>query len=208
MSLTINDVIIKMDDNVDITTNHIQQRIDQVVVNSDDKFYSKSVIDNMFKQWMLKIYPVGSIYTSTTSTNPATLFGGGWERITGRFLLACNDSGTYIAGNTGGEVDVTLTVDQIPSHSHDAPQGSSKADDYVFEVSRTNSLATTGRNQITTSSNSGRYVNAANINAADSIGMDDVNAADSTKSTKTTGGSKAHNNMPPYLAVYVWKRVS
>lgn len=47
-----------------------------------------------------KIYPVGSIYLSTASTDPATFLGGTWSRIQDRFLLGC--SSTYPAGTTGG----------------------------------------------------------------------------------------------------------
>jgi len=57
------------------------------------------------------IYPVGSIYMSVNSTSPATLFGGTWERIQDRFLLAAGSS--YSAGGTGGSADATL-----PSHTH------------------------------------------------------------------------------------------
>ena len=72
------------------------------------------------------IYPVGSIYMSTNSTSPATLFGfGTWERIEGKFLLGATDGGTgsgasYIAGTTGGVASVTLTAAQsgVPAHSH------------------------------------------------------------------------------------------
>ena len=46
------------------------------------------------------IYPVGSIYMSVNSTNPGSLFGGTWEQIEGKFLLACDS--TYTAGSTGG----------------------------------------------------------------------------------------------------------
>ena len=46
------------------------------------------------------IYPVGSIYLSTASTNPGTFLGGTWSRIQDRFLLGC--SSTYPAGTTGG----------------------------------------------------------------------------------------------------------
>ncbi len=62
------------------------------------------------------IYPVGSIYQSVNSTSPATLFGGTWERIEDKFLLAAG--GTYAAGSTGGEASVSLTVEEIPSHNH------------------------------------------------------------------------------------------
>lgn len=46
------------------------------------------------------IYPVGSIYMSVNATNPASLFGGTWEQIKDRFLLAAGDN--YSAGATGG----------------------------------------------------------------------------------------------------------
>lgn len=65
------------------------------------------------------IYPIGSIYTSITDTDPATLFGvGTWERIEDCFLLAAGSK--HYAGESGGEESVTLTVDQMPSHRHSA----------------------------------------------------------------------------------------
>ena len=63
-----------------------------------------------------KIYPVGSIYMSTSSTNPSTLFGGSWSQITGRFLLAAGNG--YSAGSTGGEATHVLTQNEMPNHTH------------------------------------------------------------------------------------------
>lgn len=62
------------------------------------------------------IYPVGSIYLAYNHTDPSTLFGGTWVRIENRFLWATTPGGTI--GQTGGEQTVTLTIDEIPSHSH------------------------------------------------------------------------------------------
>lgn len=62
------------------------------------------------------IYPVGSVYISREATDPATLFGGTWERLKDRFILAAGD--TYAAGTTGGEAAHTLTVDEMPAHDH------------------------------------------------------------------------------------------
>lgn len=125
------------------------------------------------------IYPIGAIYISADNTNPGTLFGGVWEKIEDRFLLASGD--TYSAGTTGGEATVTLTEDQMPSHTHryDLSYGS-----------------------VATSANSnGKIAAGAQNNAWQYY-------SSSHTSIKNTGGSQAHNNMPPYLAVYVWKRVS
>ena len=62
------------------------------------------------------VYPVGSIYWSSNNTNPGTLFGGSWTQIKDRFILAAGDY--YSNGATGGAATVTLTVSNMPSHSH------------------------------------------------------------------------------------------
>ena len=51
----------------------------------------ETTFDTMFAQKMLSIYPVGAIYMSVSSTSPASLFGGTWEQIQNRFLLAAGD---------------------------------------------------------------------------------------------------------------------
>lgn len=58
-----------------------------------------------------KVYPVGSIYMSMSATSPSSLFGGTWQRIEGRFLMASSSS--YDAGDTGGSNDAIVV-----SHSH------------------------------------------------------------------------------------------
>lgn len=68
--------------------------------------------DNIFDL----IYPIGAIYISTVNTSPATLFGGTWEQISDKFLLA---AGTiYAAGTTSGAASHTLAVSELPAHSH------------------------------------------------------------------------------------------
>lgn len=63
------------------------------------------------------IFPVGFIVQLTTDTDPAEYFGGKWQRIKGRFLLAADEE-TYPAGTTGGEAEHTLTIAEMPSHDH------------------------------------------------------------------------------------------
>lgn len=135
-------------------------------------------------------YPVGSIYLSVNDTDPATLFGGTWERISqGRFLIGAGANvanttdywGSYPAGKEnfpagemGGEVEHTLTVDEMPSHTHSER----------LEWSNTKAWGLTG---------TGEGANAV---------------VDQGTTTEATGGGKAHNNMPPYLVCYMWKRVN
>lgn len=121
-------------------------------------------------------FPIGYIYLSTSSINPSEIFGGVWEPIKDRFLLLAGD--TYTGGQTGGEATHKLTINELPSHTHNASAG---------EFISTSPNVTPGT---VMSFDSGQYKRY------------------SMNSTSSTGGSKAHNNMPPYLAVYGWVKVS
>lgn len=79
-------------------------------VNTDDT-------SSIYYKLMKLIYPVGSLYWSSKSTNPSSLFGGTWVQIKDRFVLACGD--TYkTVGATGGASSVALSVSNMPSHNH------------------------------------------------------------------------------------------
>ena len=143
-------------------------------------------IDALSKGIFNMIYPVGAIYLSVSATSPATLFGGTWQQITGRFLLAA--SNTYSAGSTGGEAAHTLTVNEMPSHNHRL--------EYSTDGGATYSAASIGKDGTTTA---GHYFGGSN-----SVSSFSTYRARITE----TGGGVSHNNMPPYLAVYVWKRTA
>lgn len=158
---------------------------------------------------MKKIYPVGSIYMSTVSTNPATLFGfGTWEAMpAGRVLLAQGKSSwgtTYNAGSTGGEATHTLTVGEMPSHGHSA------------------STNTTGNHHHGTVWTEGTYnvwglYNSSTNNRGMGAGNDYDNALPNTSTDgnhshtvniSNTGSNQSHNNLQPYLVVYIWQRTA
>ena len=81
-------------------------------------------------------YPVGSIYWSSNNTNPGTLFGGTWTQIKDKFILAAGDY--YSNGATGGAATVTLTVSNMPSHSHSfTPSGNVSSHSHSFTPSGT-----------------------------------------------------------------------
>ena len=143
------------------------------------------------------VYPVGAIYISTVSTSPKTLFGfGPWTRIKDTFLLGAGDS--YSAGSTGGESEHALTVDEIPSHKHTATTSE--------DGSHTHTI---GSDQDVAYNSSGkcRSVHKAETGASYYDGSTGTSGGHTHAVTvKNTGGGLAHNNMPPYLAVYIWKR--
>lgn len=136
-------------------------------------------------QLLLMAHPIGSIYSSTVATSPADLFGGTWERIKDTFLLAAGS--TYAAGATGGEATHTLTEAELASHIHQI-----KSDGGA----KTHLVATNGSGS-----------DGPDYSFDDSSHDYDGNISGSFYAT-ATGGNQPHNNMPPYLAVYVWKRTA
>ena len=127
----------------------------------------------------LAAWPIGSIYMTVSNTSPASLFGGTWERISDRFLLGA--SGTYPAGATGGESAHTLTQSELPNYSLSVTNGSN--------VIR---------------SKTGSYADA--YVQTQSSGWGIPNWESKTVTVASGGAGAAHNNMPPYLSVWIWKR--
>ena len=127
----------------------------------------------------LAAWPIGSIYITVSNTSPATLFGGTWERISERFLLGASSS--YPAGGTGGEFTHKLTQSELPNYSLSVTNGSN--------VIRSK-----------TGNSADAYVQTQ------SGGWGIPNWESKTVTVASGGSGKAHNNMPPYLAVNMWKR--
>lgn len=124
-----------------------------------------------------KIYPIGSIYISASGTNPHDLFGGTWEQLRDRFLFGC---GTKENGTIGGEENHTLTVAEMPSHYH----------------------------AYATYQNGYPSNHAGDENYITPVGRIPYSpAVYSGTESSSTGGNISHNNMPPYLVVYMWKRI-
>ena len=154
----------------------------------------KDILNNLILE---SVYPIGSLYISTSSTSPATLFGGTWSQITNRFLYCTNSSGGTGGANrveytpAGSVNGHTLTVDQIPSHTH---------------------TVTTARQYGSGTATDG---------TPQKIGRSQPNAdgVTSTFETNARGGGKSHNHgftgtkatintMPAYYTVYCWRRTA
>lgn len=141
---------------------------------------SVSLVESMLLERSKREHPVGSYYTSDKDTEPAEIFGfGTWERVKGVVLLGA-DEDSYPAGSEGGEAEHTLTVEEMPSHSH-----------------QYNRLP-----QMFANTNFSKD-DQANFN-------DSVRASSNTEYVQTwnTGGSQPHNNMMPYHAAYCWRRTA
>ena len=140
---------------------------------------------------LVLIYPIGSIYTATVSTNPATLFGfGTWTAFSaGRVLIG--NGGGFTAGNTGGSADAivvshthtaTSTVTD-PTHSHTIPGG------YIQNIGGSQGASGTART-----------VGTGTAAASTGVTVD--------TSIASTGASATNANLQPYIVVYMWQRTA
>lgn len=165
-------------------------------------------------------YPVGALYFSVNDTDPSEFFGGEWQQIKDKFILACGDS--YHNGETGGEANHKLTESEMPRHTHTQnahthtqnahnhkqnahhhqqygnwSDGSGSSSGYMYSANRhtvkLNTDNTTATNQSATATNQ------------NTTATNQYTGGSGTSQAASNGA--AHNNMPPYLAVYVWVRV-
>ena len=154
---------------------------------------------------MKKIYPVGSIYISTVSTNPSELFGfGTWEAMpAGRVLLAQgkveteNYTHNFVAGETGGEFVHQLTVGEMPSHNHTG--STNTTGNHSHNTPTTGTYDGDGKGYDPGGGNNPNYTQCFTSEAG---------SHSHTITIQNTGSSQSHNNMQPYIVCYIWKRVS
>lgn len=127
------------------------------------------------------VYPVGSIYMSVNNTSPQTFFGGTWEQIQDTFLLAAGS--TYAAGSTGGEATHKLVANELPKIQGTLPHVSHGEHKLTGVFSLNYGGNSNYEGAYSSTSNNARYL-------------------------MKFGNDQAHNNMPPYLTVYMWKRTA
>lgn len=170
----------------------------------------KEVILNLF-------FPVGSIYMSVSNDfNPNTAWGGTWVKVENRFLLG--SSSEKINGTTGGSETVTLSVDQMPSHSHTtSTEGNHQHSGSGMNI--TGSASFLGSHVTFSGAFSGMGITAwrgDNIHITAEYGLN-FNAASGwsgatsfsgahSHTVNSSGSDQPHDNMPPYLVVTIWKR--
>lgn len=146
------------------------------------------------KEIFKAVYPVGSIYMSTSSTNPASLFGGSWTPWgSGRVPVGINtnDSDFNTVEKQGGEKSHTLTIAEMPKHNHSY----SRAGKY----NSTNDCYITGPEVTISSVGYEGWV-------AGGVFWHEHSLEYETKTTEPKGNSTAHNNLQPYITCYMWKR--
>ena len=139
-----------------------------------------TTLHSMLAVYWKTLYPIGSIYISTNSSfNPQKAWGGTWRKTAdGRCLIGANNE--YPLGSTGGEATHTLTSGEMPRHSHG-----------IYGVDSRDGSNTLQKPYFS-------YKDQGQTTSYISGIM----------GTELTGDGEAHNNMQPYLAVYIWERTA
>lgn len=140
-------------------------------------------------------YPVGSYYWSNSPISPENIFGGTWEQVKDRFVLAVGNTYTSV-GATSGSSTVTLTKDQMPQHRHRILSGyrTDVPNPNIYNDRIFNHKAPNGA---TTNNNPEYYDNGFTPAGSQSMSF-----------LENTGGNQPHENMPPYITAYCWRRTA
>lgn len=141
-----------------------------------------------------KMHPIGSYYLTEDGNNPSVSLGfGTWVKIEGKFLLGSSSS--YATANEGGEATHVLTVTELPSHSHLIRHNMEPNGGYVPQGAQAHAVQ---------AGNATHYTGSGVM--TDRTRSDDVFGGSGF--IQATGSNIAHNNMPPYRVVNIWRRTA
>ena len=162
----------------DRSGNYVLPAVRAKGVYLDDNTTLQSWIDNLLNT----IYPVGTYYYTSSSTSPASLFGGSWTAIVDAFIFGSGKN--YKVGDKGGELVHTLKLSEMPKHNHTPLIGGNFL---ILDPSTQPSETSEGFQP------GPLWINLPKAK---------------TGRTNDVGGGNAHNNMPPFITANIWRRVS
>lgn len=138
-------------------------------------------------------FPIGSIYLSLNATNPSTYFGGTWELIKDRFLIGAGNN--YAVNSTGGS----------KAHNHGFRVGYYP---YYGGI-----IGNDDRGIVAYDYSSGKWVYGSKDNGMPDSELGNSGIQSSSKDINSAkysvyGKTTITEVLPPYIAVYMWRRVS
>ena len=154
------------------------------------------------------IFPIGSGFIDFTDTDYSNYLGLTWEReLLGMFPVGYNPNDISFdgIGKTGGEKEHTLTVNEMPSHTHtqNAHTHTQNAHNHTYSASSRYGKRGLGSAQPYWCCGDSTYGSATGT-----LSSPTATNQNTTATNQNTGGGQAHNNLPPYQVVSYWKRVA
>ena len=176
--------------------------------SGDGTYYTKEEIDTLILAILTggtigidKMYPVGSIYMSTSSTNPGSIIGGTWTAWgAGRVPVGVATSGTFNSvEKTGGAENTTLATTNLPSHNHSITgTTTSSAGEHTHDV------AAFGTDALSPSDNTALVPRSGTVKTSSAGAHTHTLSA----TIGNTGSGTAFSNLQPYITCYMWKRTN
>ena len=216
-------------DNSKLGATNVQAAIDETCTKfSNDLSDLKT---NLKKEILNEAYPINSVYISYSNTNPGTLFGGTWEVIGDGRVLKGISSGT--AGTTGGSSSVTLSMSNIPAHTHNISHthttpatsfsantgvGISSSGGWLYYGGSDGTLGGThdivngySKSWSNTYSGGSSTVPGMGLNHYHTVSITVPKMTTDSISTTTSGSAGSTNPtaisvQDPYITVYMWRR--
>jgi len=162
---------------------------------------------------ILDVMPIGFVYISVSPTSPATLFGAGtWVRIAqGRVLVGQDPAQTEfdVVEETGGEKVHVLTTGEMAAHTHTLDHNHAAFNTAGGEGNHTHTIPRkTAAGTDTGVVRGGVTVTADGTTNAGGNHLHAIDVPAFTGASSSVGSGTAHNNLQPYLVVYMWKRTA
>ncbi len=146
----------------------------------------QGVLDALVKRVLLCAHPVGCVYMSLDSTSPETLFGGTWTPINGRYLIGTGTPENNTDGTSPGSYDFAAG----------SKGGESQSKIKNSNLPNTITLRYSGA--------SGGPGGSGLLNSA----VYTMGEVSGYAAVGTGQSNESFSNLPPYLAVYMWRRTA
>ena len=193
-----------------------------LTTGSTPQMSAGQIVQNVtVEEVMLEYYPVNSVYTSFSNTNPSDLFGGTWVSFgQGKTLVGVDpEDAAYSTSNltAGSKIhkhrtqEHTLTTDEMPSHIHTvAAQGiSGGSHAHSMQKIFSNGSGNDGSGYVYQDSRNNKvYYTESNASHGHTLPQSTTSVNTTTESAHDHGDTTTASSMQPYVTVYMWKRTA